>query len=90
ALGNAIIELGGGRRRANDKLDLSVGFTAIAPIGTAVDRGHPLAVVHAASEADAQSAIHNLRSACTITPAPPPPRQVIYETLGSGLAGEEE
>ena len=30
ALGNAIIELGGGRRRADDKLDLSVGFTDIA------------------------------------------------------------
>jgi thymidine phosphorylase len=86
ALGNAIIELGGGRRRADDKLDLSVGFTDIAAIGTAVDRGHPLAVVHAASEADAQRAIHNLRLACTITPSPPPPRPVIYETLVRGLA----
>ena len=84
ALGNAIIELGGGRRRADDKLDLSVGFTDIAAIGTAVDRGHPLAVVHAASEADAQRAIHNMRSACTITSSPPPPRPVIYETLRSG------
>jgi thymidine phosphorylase len=82
ALGNAIIELGGGRRRADDKLDLSVGFTDIAAIGTAVDRGHPLAVVHAASEADAQRAIHNMRLACTITSSPPPPRPVIYETLG--------
>ena len=85
ALGNAIIELGGGRRRADDKLDLSVGFTDIAAIGTAVDRGHPLAVVHAASEADAQRAIHNMRSACTITPSPPPPRPVVYETLSPGL-----
>jgi thymidine phosphorylase len=85
ALGNAIIELGGGRRRADDKLDLSVGFTDIAPIGTAVDRRQPLAVVHAASEADAQRAIRSLRSACTITPSPPAPRPRIYETLGSGL-----
>ncbi len=84
-LGNAVIELGGGRRRADDKLDLSVGFTDIAPIGTAVDHGRPLALVHAASEADAQRAIRNMRSACTITPSPPPPRPVIYETLGSGL-----
>jgi len=86
ALGNAIIELGGGRRRADDTLDLSVGFTDIAPIGTAVDNGRPLALVHAASEADAQRAIRNMRSACTITPSPPPTRPVIYETLGSGLA----
>ncbi len=84
ALGNAIIELGGGRRRADDKLDLSVGFTDIAPIGTAVDRGRPLAVVHAARDVDVQRAIHNLRAACTIAPSPPLSRPVIYETLRPG------
>jgi thymidine phosphorylase len=82
ALGSAIIELGGGRRRADDKLDLSVGFTDIASIGAAVGRGQPLAVVHASSDADAQRAIQNMRAACTITPAPPPGRPIIYETLG--------
>ena len=81
ALGNAIIELGGGRRRADDKLDLSVGFTDIVPIGSAVDAKRPLAVVHAASEASAERAIQNLRAACKIAPSPPPPRPVIYETL---------
>jgi thymidine phosphorylase len=86
-VGNAIIELGGGRRRADDKLDLSVGFTDIAPIGAAVDRQRPLAVVHAASDAAAQRAIRNLRSACTITQASPPPRPVIYETLKPDRTG---
>ena len=86
ALGNAIIELGGGRRRADDKLDLSVGFTDIVSIGSAVDRGRPLAVVHAATEADAQRAIRNLRAACTIASSPPPARPVIYETLRPGDA----
>jgi thymidine phosphorylase len=85
ALGNAIIELGGGRRRTTDQLDLSVGFTDIAPIGSPVDRSHPLAMVHAASEADAARAIENVRAACTIKAAPPPPRPVIYETLGPDL-----
>jgi thymidine phosphorylase len=86
ALGNAIIQLGGGRRRADDKLDLSVGFTDIVSIGSAVDRGRPLAVVHAATEADAQRAILNLRAACTIASSPPPARPVIYETLRPGGA----
>jgi thymidine phosphorylase len=81
AVGNAIIELGGGRRRADDKLDPAVGFTDVAPIGAAVDRERPLAVVHAASDAAAQRAIRSLRAACTIMSAPPPPRPVIYETL---------
>jgi thymidine phosphorylase len=82
ALGNAIIELGGGRRRADDKLDLSVGFTDIASIGAAVGREQPLAVVHASSDADAQRAIQNMRAACTITSTQPPRRPLIYETLG--------
>jgi thymidine phosphorylase len=82
ALGNAIIELGGGRRRADDKLDLSVGFTEIAPIGAAVDRAHPLAIVHAANEGTAQRAIHDMRAACTIATAPPPARPLICEMLG--------
>jgi thymidine phosphorylase len=81
ALGNAIIELGGGRRRADDKLDLSVGFTEVVPTGAAVDRARPLALVHAATEADAQRAIDNLSAACTITSSPPPSRPVICETL---------
>jgi thymidine phosphorylase len=85
AVGNAIIQLGGGRRRADDKLDLSVGFTDIAPIGTAVDRNHPLAVVHAASDADARRAVEQMRAACTITQGRPPPRPVIYETLARGV-----
>jgi thymidine phosphorylase len=81
ALGNAIIELGGGRRRADDKLDLSVGFTDVVPTGSVVDHARPLAMVHAATEADAQRAIHNVHAACTITSSPPPSRPVIYETL---------
>jgi thymidine phosphorylase len=81
ALGNAIIELGGGRRRADDKLDLAVGFTDVVPIGAAVDRARPLAVVHAANEADAQRAILEMRAACTITPTAPPSRPLIYQTL---------
>lgn len=81
ALGNAIIELGGGRRRADDKIDLSVGFTDVAPIGAAVGDARPLAMVHAASEADAQRAIESMQRACTIATAPPKARPVICETL---------
>ena len=53
AVGNAIIELGGGRRRVGENLDLSVGFSDIAPTGTELDSNTPLAVIHAASEAAA-------------------------------------
>jgi len=81
ALGNAIIELGGGRRRTSDQLDLAVGFTDVAPIGAEVDSQRPLAVVHAANQGDAQKAILNFQRACTISPSPAPSRPVIHETL---------
>jgi thymidine phosphorylase len=81
AIGNAIIELGGGRRRTTDKLDLAVGFTDIAPIGTTLDSQRPLAIVHAANPGDAQKAIANFQRACTISSSPAPSRPVIHEIL---------
>ncbi len=65
AVGNAIIELGGGRREAGQVLDMSVGFSDFACIGTQLDRETPLAVVHAASEADADKVSALLLDACT-------------------------
>jgi thymidine phosphorylase len=81
ALGNTIIELGGGRRTMADQLDLSVGLADVAPIGSFVDRDCPLAVIHAASDASAQLAADMLRGACEISDSPPPARPVIYRTL---------
>jgi len=79
--GNTIIELGGGRRKTDDQLDLSVGFTEVAPIGTHVSAERPLALVHAASERDAAVATGMLLEACTIGESPPPSRPVIRDTL---------
>ena len=82
AVGNAIIELGGGRRAVGEKLDLSVGFTEFASIGTRLDAERPLALVHAASEADASAASERLLAACTVSAEAPAARAVIYEILG--------
>ncbi len=81
AVGNAIIELGGGRHNVGERLDLSVGFTDIAAIGTRLDRERPLAVIHAASEADADAAERNLLAACSLSEEAPETRPVIYEIL---------
>jgi thymidine phosphorylase len=64
-VGNAIIELGGGRHRVGEVLDLSVGFSDFASIGTLLDDHTPLAVVHAASEDEAAQAEALLLEACT-------------------------
>ena len=85
AVGNAIIALGGGRSKADDKLDLSVGFTSTIPVGTRVDRQSPLCVVHAASREAAQRAAAAYREACTVSTVKPETRPMVLEKL-SGTA----
>jgi len=84
SVGNAIIELGGGRRRVGEDLDLSVGFSDIAPIGTLLDAETPLAVIHAASDSDAATAAKNLVTACTFGKTPAADRPVIVKTMSGG------
>ena len=58
-IGLIVVELGGGRRRAQDAIDPSVGLTAMVNVGQQVMRGEPLAYVHAADpEAAARAAGH--------------------------------
>ena len=52
-IGLAVVELGGGRRRAEDKVDHAVGITEMLSMGSEVRRGEPLALVHARREGDA-------------------------------------
>ena len=81
AVGNAIIELGGGRRTLGDELDLSVGLTDVAPIGSTVDKESPLAVIHASGDDTAQVAAAMIRDAYEISDSPPAERPLIYSTL---------
>jgi thymidine phosphorylase len=81
AVGNAIITLGGGRRKVEDRLDLSVGFTEVVPVGAEVREDTLLAVVHASSAADAEEAARLFRQACRISDAKPEERPVVYARL---------
>ncbi len=81
ALGNAIIQLGGGRRSLGDSLDLAVGLTELAHIGDYVDNARPLALIHASSSEAAREAAAIIRSACELSDEPPAERPVIYRTL---------
>lgn len=55
-LGQLVVELGGGRKAARDRIDPSVGLSDIAALGDYVDRDVPLLMLHARSEADADAA----------------------------------
>ena len=52
-LGLAVVELGGGRRRASDAIDHAVGLEALLGLGASVEPDTPLARIHAADEAGA-------------------------------------
>jgi thymidine phosphorylase len=63
ALGLAVVALGGGRTRAEDEIDHSVGLDALVGVGEEVDAARPLAIVHASDEAAAERAAAAVRAA---------------------------
>ena len=54
SLGRVIIELGGGRKKLGDKLDMSVGLEMLARLGDQVDAGQPLVRVFVGPESAAR------------------------------------
>jgi thymidine phosphorylase len=66
AIGQAVIELGGGRKQQSDLLDLSVGFDEIIEIGEVVKPGNTLCRIHGKDENAVHSVSKNIRSAFTI------------------------
>lgn len=81
-IGTAIVNLGGGRTRVEDRINPSVGFTDIAPIGELVGENRPLAIAHASTEGGLERAVAEYQKACTIAQTPPEERSLIYETVG--------
>ncbi len=80
-LGFAVVELGGGRRRASDAIDHSVGLEALIGLGAAVEPDTPLAIVHAADEAALARAEGRLRAAYRIADAAPDETPLILERI---------
>ena len=66
AVGEIIVDLGGGRRRETDRVNPSVGLSEIAAVGEDVSPDMPIARIHAANEADADAAERALLNAVTI------------------------
>ncbi|GAB4226500.1 MAG: thymidine phosphorylase [Kiloniellaceae bacterium] len=81
AIGLAVIELGGGRRRVEDAVDPAVGFDEIVPLGQIVTASDPLAMVHAADEAAAERAAELLQKAFEIGETEPEPSPVVHQRI---------
>lgn len=79
-LGRVIIELGGGRKKLGDTLDLSTGLEMLARLGDAVEAGQPLVRVFAKPQA-AAAVEADLLGAITIGDNPIKPPPLIVERI---------
>ena len=82
-VGNAVVELGGGRRLVEDALDFRVGLASVKTLGEPVSHTEPLAIIHAASKNSAAVAAQRLQQAFSIgtLPIENAPAAVILEKL---------
>jgi thymidine phosphorylase len=83
AVGLAVVELGGGRARAADTIDPSVGLTELQPIGAKVGPDAPLARVHARTADEAETAARRLRAAYRLGDAPPAPTDPVVARIAA-------
>lgn len=82
ALGLAVVDIGGGRRKTTDTINHSLGFDNILPLGSAVEKGQPIARVHASSREQADRAGEAFLASYTIAASAPEPSPVIIERIG--------
>jgi pyrimidine-nucleoside phosphorylase len=82
AIGLAVVDLGGGRRKKGDAIDYRVGTVVHAKVGNHVSSGDPLCTIHAADHTTAEAILPRLRSAFTYAPDPAPPLPILYDRIG--------
>jgi len=81
AIGIAVVEMGGGRKRAADEIDHAVGFTDLAGLGAPAGPGDLLGRVHARDEAMAERAADALKAAYGLD-GPGSSGRTVYERIG--------
>ena len=84
-LGQAVIELGGGRKRKGDRLDFSVGLDRFIRIGQKVSRGDSLLRIHASCEGDLKRVKNLLSDAFEFSENPLESKPLVFETISSDL-----
>jgi len=80
-IGLAVLSLGGGRSNPHDKIDHSVGITGLLPIGTEINKGEPMAIIHARRQDDAEKAAAALLDAYHIAEAKPHRRKAVMRRV---------
>ncbi len=81
-LGLAVVALGGGRTRPQDKVDHAVGLTDLLPIGASVSEGDAIGTVHARSKDAAEEAIKAVVSAYGLAAKRPALTDAVVRRIG--------
>ena len=81
-VGVAVVELGGGRMRAADPIDHSVGLDRLLGLGAKVDKTTPIAKVYAKDADQVARATERVRSAYRIGDAPTK-SHTVYDIIGA-------
>jgi thymidine phosphorylase len=80
-IGLAVVTLGGGRSRPDDKIDHAVGLTRLLPVGAEARSGEPLALVHARTDPEAEAAATAVSAAYTIGSSKPPAEKTVLRRI---------
>jgi len=78
AIGMAVVDLGGGRKRASDVLDYSVGLNQIAQLGQKLDSKTPVCFVHSNNEEDFKRAENRILNAILLRDTKPDLSPMLY------------
>ncbi len=82
ALGLVVVGLGGGRMIEGDPVDPSVGLSRVVRLGTWVEKGQPLCVIHAARPMQADRALAAVRGAIVLGDVAASVPDLIVEHVG--------
>jgi len=80
-LGIAVVLLGAGRARKDDRIDPSVGIWMEKRLGDYVEKGEPLATFYVNDIKNLQQAVKRFVGGITISPDKPQVNNLIYKTL---------
>jgi pyrimidine-nucleoside phosphorylase len=81
SIGEAIGLIGGGRIKAEDRVDAAVGYVCETRIGDKINVGETLGVLYSRDEAQAHQISEKLRSAYKIGDEKPPQSKLIKEII---------
>ncbi|MDC0057016.1 thymidine phosphorylase, partial [Alphaproteobacteria bacterium] len=80
-LGLILIELGGGRKQANDNINYQVGFDNVKGLGDFVDAPTSIIQVHSQSKDDFERVKDQIIKCFTLSDGKVSPSETIYETI---------